>query len=153
MSKKGKEATAADKAKEAAKEKAEEAKKRAEAKVKAAAKAAEEADKLNMLNETISAIKRMMAEEIGCKPDEIRDEDAYDVIDELHSSGVLDETLMDLGITPVPGFWSAISGWHDIQHLRTRGLGNKTAGLVGLATKAAVVGYGAFKAAEYLTKE
>jgi hypothetical protein len=47
--------------------------------------------------------------------------------------------LFSSGLVPEPGVVGAITGWHDIQHLRSKGAGNKTAGIWGIATKSAAV--------------
>ena len=100
-----------------------------------------------------ASLKLLIAEEGGVNVANISDSDVFDVVCEMHSAGTLDDTLRAFGLVPKPGFFSAISGWHDIEHLRSEGFTNTVAGLVGLATKGAVYAYAAWQAWEYFTRD
>lgn len=51
-----------------------------------------------------------------------------------------DPTLRELGLVPTPGFFSSLLGWHNIEHMRSRGWQNKVAGTMGLLYQGAAIG-------------
>lgn len=75
------------------------------------------------------------------------DENIEEAIHRLHKSGKLDDTLRQAGLVPRPGFFSAITGWHEVEHLRSKGFTNKLVGAknlgmqIGLMILGAVHGY------------
>lgn len=51
-----------------------------------------------------------------------------------------DPALRELGLVPTPGFFSSLLGWHNIEHMRSRGWRNKWAGLVGIFYQGVAIG-------------
>lgn len=75
-----------------------------------------------------ASIRKQAAEFAGVEEKDIDDATLAALIMEIHASGKADDVMRDFGIVPKPGWFSGLSGWHDIQHMRTKGFGNKVAG-------------------------
>ena len=78
-------------------------------------------------------LKKQLAAGLLINISEITDEMALESLDSFHSSGEADAMWRAMGLVPKPGWVSAFTGWHNFQHLWTRGATNKLAGIVGIA--------------------
>lgn len=87
-------------------------------------------------------LKSVLAETLkgmGVKENEITDDLIFTTFQALPAEKK-DEMLRKVGLVPTPGFFSSISGWHNVEHLRSRGWRNKVAGGVGLIYQGAAIG-------------
>jgi len=84
-------------------------------------------------------MRTLVADSRGIKIKAVTDKMVGEALNALHKSGSLDKTFRDMGIVPKPGWWSAITQWHNIEHMRTNGITNKVCGAVGMAYQAAAV--------------
>lgn len=85
-------------------------------------------------------LREMIAEAINASKEDITEEQVMDTVKSLHKSGKLDTVLRNLGLVPKPNWFSAVSGWHNVEHLRSRGASNKLAGLAGIIYQGVAIG-------------
>jgi len=93
-----------------------------------------------------------IADELGVEESSVSDKQVYQCMHALNRSGHLDSALRDLGLVPKPSVFSAIIGWHDIEHLRARGLSNWIAGLTSIGAKMAILAILALKGIDYVSR-
>ena len=113
---------------------------------------AKNADVQDWFVELRSGFKNAIANELGIKKSSVTEKQLYQCVHALMRSGTLDIALRDMGLVPKPSIGSAILGWHDFEHLRSRGLANKVAGGTAITAKLGLLIIGALKGAEYLTR-
>jgi hypothetical protein len=90
----------------------------------------------------LSKIKEAMAEmlkDLGYGTQEITEELIFKSFQAMPAEKK-DDLLRRHGLVPTPGFFSSITGWHNIEHLRSKGWENKVQGAMGLLYQAAAVG-------------
>lgn len=95
-------------------------------------------------------VRQMVGEALGKQNPS--DDEVSAAMDKLHKSGSLDPFLRSVGLVPKPGIFSALTGWHDVEHLRSKGASNKIAGVTSLSCRIAVLAYGCWKGYEYFTR-
>lgn len=83
------------------------------------------------------------AEELGYEPKEVDDETIFAVWSAMPSEKK-DTLLRKIGLVPTPGLFSSITGWHNIEHLRSRGWRNKVSGAMGIIYQGAAIGLGTY---------
>jgi hypothetical protein len=88
----------------------------------------------------VEALKEMIAEAVEASAADITDEQVMETVKALHKSGKLDAVLRNLGLVPKPGIFSAITGWHNVEHMRSRGFSNKLAGAMGIIYQGVALG-------------
>lgn len=92
------------------------------------------------VKDAVERLRELVADARNISIDTVTDKMVGENVNALHKSGQLDETFRGLGIVPKPGWVSAVSGWHNVEHLRAAGATNKVAGALGIAYQAAAWG-------------
>ncbi len=92
----------------------------------------------------VGRLKTTIAEGMGVSRKKITDEIVGETLATLHAGGKLDVVLRNVGLVPRPNWFSALSGWHNVEHLRARGASNKIAGIVSLGYQATAIALTAY---------
>jgi hypothetical protein len=99
----------------------------------------EMAKQLPSMLEKLKDAQAEMLKDLGYEKTEITEELIFRSFQAMPAEKK-DDLLRKHGLVPTPGFFSSITGWHNIEHLRSKGWQNKVQGAMGLLYQGAAIG-------------